>query len=183
DPHFGFEVSQRLAGQLVPLWGMESSTARLLGLISDYKPRILLILGDLVHDDAAVEPAKKLLSAARRYCETIAIAGNHDRKVRGAIDFVESFRTEAFEFCHGHGPRKHSGRIEIIGHFHPAATLRDGAGLHLKFPAFVQESTCWVMPAFSPWSAGVPWVEPGQNRIWLCTPGRILPLEPDEFAA
>jgi len=183
DLHFGFEVSQRLAGQLVPLWGMESSTARLLGLISDYKPRILLILGDLVHDDAAVEPAKKLLSAARRYCETIAIVGNHDRKVRGAIDFVESFRTEAFEFCHGHGPRKHSGRIEIIGHFHPAATLRDGAGLHLKFPAFVQEPTCWVMPAFSPWAAGVPWVEPGQNRIWLCTPGRILPLEPDEFTA
>jgi metallophosphoesterase superfamily enzyme len=182
DLHFGFELSQRLAGQLVPFWGMESSSARLLGLISDYQPRTLVILGDLVHDDAAVDPARKLLSDARKYCETITIAGNHDRKLRGAIDFVESFRTEAFEFCHGDGPRKNSGRIEIIGHFHPAATLRDGAGLHLKFPAFVQESTCWIMPAFSPWAAGTPWMELGQNRIWLCTPERILPLEPDESA-
>src|SRR5438270_13284330 len=40
DLHFGFEVSQRLAGQLVPLWGMESSIARLLGLISDYNARL-----------------------------------------------------------------------------------------------------------------------------------------------
>ena len=183
DLHFGFELSQRLAGQLVPFWGMQSSSARLLGLITDYEPRILVILGDLVHDDAAVEPVKKLLSDTRKYCETITIAGNHDRKLRGAIDFVESFRTEGFEFCHGDGPRKHSDRIEIIGHFHPAATLRDGAGLRLKFPAFVQESTCWVMPAFSPWAAGTPWMEPGPSRIWLCTPERILRLEPDESAA
>ena len=175
DLHFGFELSQRLAGQLIPFWGMESSSARLLGLISDYQPRTLVILGDLVHDDAGVEPARKLLSNARKYCETIAIAGNHDRKLRGAIDFVESFRTAGFEFYHGDGPRKNSGRIEIIGHFHPAATLRDGAGLHLKFPAFVQAPTCWIMPAFSPWAAGTPWTEPVQNRIWVCAPGRILP--------
>ena len=183
DLHFGFELSQRLAGQLVPLWGMESSSGRLLGLISDYQPRTLVILGDLVHDDAAVGPARKLLSEARTFCETIAIAGNHDRKLQGVIDLVESFRTDSFDFCHGDGPRKNSGRIEIIGHFHPAATLRDGAGLHLKFPAFVQAPTCWIMPAFSPWAAGTPWIEPGQNRIWLCTPERILPLEPDESAA
>src|SRR5947207_12322756 len=82
DLHFGFELSQRLAGQLVPFWGMESSSARLQGLITDYEPRILVILGDLVHDDAAVEPVKKLLSDTRKYCETITIAGNHDRKLR-----------------------------------------------------------------------------------------------------
>src|SRR2546423_1126559 len=65
-------------------------------------------------------------------------------------------------------------RIQIIGHFHPAATLHDGAGLRLKFPALVQESGCWILPAFSPWASGTEWIEREQGRIWLCTPNRIL---------
>ena len=33
DLHFGFELSQRLAGRLVPLWGMESIETRLSQLL------------------------------------------------------------------------------------------------------------------------------------------------------
>ncbi|HJY20431.1 MAG TPA: hypothetical protein VJ278_04505, partial [Chthoniobacterales bacterium] len=56
----------------------------------------------------------------------------------------------------------------------PAATLRDGAGLRLKFPALVQQTKCWILPAFSPWAAGTEWEEREPGRIWLCTPQRVL---------
>src|SRR5689334_25145130 len=38
DLHFGFELSQRMAGNLVPLWGMQSIEARLCELLRDYQP-------------------------------------------------------------------------------------------------------------------------------------------------
>jgi len=67
-----------------------------------------------------------------------------------------------------------SARIQIIGHHHPAAIIRDGAGLRLKFPAFIQQERSWILPAFSPWAGGVEWPDDGASRIWLCTPGRVL---------
>ena len=183
DLHFGFELSQRAAGRLVPFWGMESTSARLFGLLADYHPHQLILVGDLVHDHTATEPLRHLLARAGEQCQIIGIAGNHDRKLRSRIELRDSFTAGEFEFHHGDCERRRSGRIEIIGHFHPAASLHDGAGLRLKFPAFVQESDCWILPAFSPWAAGSEWTGEEQSRIWLCTPQRILRLDVNESAA
>jgi DNA ligase-associated metallophosphoesterase len=183
DLHFGFELSQRAAGRLVPFWGMQSASARLLQLIAEYLPQRLILVGDLVHDQTAAEPLRRLLARVSESCQVVAIAGNHDRKLRGVLDLVDSFATADFEFHHGDCTREASRRIQIIGHFHPAATLRDGAGLHLKFPAFVQEQDCWILPAFSPWAAGTEWTPGEGSCVWLCTPQRILSLAANQSAA
>ncbi len=175
DLHYGFELSQRAAGRLVPMWGMGSASARLLSLVAEYRPRQLILVGDLVHDNTATTALRELFSRVKGCCEIIAIAGNHDRTLRRFIELRDSFVTGGFEFRHGDCENTYSQRTQIIGHFHPAATLRDGAGLRLKFPAFVQEGDCWILPAFSPWSAGTEWREREQGRVWICTPQRILP--------
>ena len=173
DLHFGYELSQRVAGRLVPFWGMESIETRLRQLVCDYNPATLILLGDLVHDKAAAHEFFSLVTRLREQYKVILIAGNHDAQIK-RTDLRDSFATDRFEFHHGDCERERNGRIQIIGHFHPAATLYDGAGLRLKFPALVQESSCWILPAFSPWAAGVEWTEHEQSRIWLCTPHRIL---------
>jgi hypothetical protein len=71
----------------------------------------------------------------------------------------------------------------VIGHHHPSATVRDGAGLRLKLPAFVQQGRCWILPAFSPWASGTTWQADAESRIWLCTPKRILLIPHSEPAA
>src|SRR6187401_3006888 len=81
DLHFGYELSQRAAGRLMPLWGMTSIEVRLADLLDEYQPRQLIILGDLVHDAASARPAKELIARLRQRCEVIALAGNHDRHV------------------------------------------------------------------------------------------------------
>src|SRR3954454_1973556 len=50
DVHFGYELSQRAAGRLVPLWGMATISHRLEALVNEYKPQRLIILGDLSLD-------------------------------------------------------------------------------------------------------------------------------------
>ena len=178
DLHFGYELSQRAAGRLMPLWGMTSIEARLDQLLADYSPRQLLIVGDLVHDRASASAAADLLARLRTRCEVVALAGNHDRHVAHAIAFEPRWETPEFIFQHGHCEADPApGRIQIIGHHHPAAHLTDGAGLRLKLPAFVQQESCWILPAFSPWAGGVTWPDDGESRIWLCTPRRILRVD------
>jgi metallophosphoesterase superfamily enzyme len=182
DLHFGYELSQRVAGRLVPLWGMESIETRLCQLMRDYEPTTLILLGDLVHDKAAAAEFFSLVTRLRGQCEVVLLAGNHDAQIKRQtsklkhfnIDLRDFFATDRFEFHHGNCERKQNDRIQIVGHFHPAATLHDGAGLRLRFPALVQESGCWILPAFSPWAAGTEWPKREQSYIWLCTPHRIL---------
>jgi DNA ligase-associated metallophosphoesterase len=183
DVHFGYELSQRAAGRLVPLWGMTTISDRLEALVSEYKPERLIILGDLVHDKTAAREAAGLLRGFGGRCEVVVVAGNHDRKLRGQIEMVDSLETEQFYFHHGHCAAEIAERIQIIGHHHPAAVISDGAGLRLKCPAFVQQSRCWIMPAFSPWAAGTRWASDESSRVWLCTPERVFALPDKEAAA
>ena len=182
DVHFGYELSQRAAGGLFPMWGMDSVEARLRALLEDYRPARLIIAGDFVHDRTARIPALALLErlrAAGGGCEVVFVAGNHDRSAFTAGETCPAFATDRFYFHHGDGPSPSAvvcgGRTEIIGHHHPAATLRDGAGLALKLPAFVQTASRWVLPAFSPWAAGGGGRFGPGARKWLCSPKRILP--------
>src|SRR6266446_7654327 len=93
DLHFGYELSQRAAGCLVPLWGMTSIEERLAQLLDEYQPRQLIIVGDLVHDKASLAEAVELLSRLRERCEVIALAGNHDRQVARKIEFTAQWET------------------------------------------------------------------------------------------
>lgn len=178
DLHFGFELSQRAAGNLFPFWGMQTIEQRLHELLEEYEPQRLLLLGDLVHDRAAAAELSRFVAALRERCEVILIAGNHDRQLRKAhVDLVQSWQSDSFLFHHGDCPNESRECIQIIGHHHPAGVVSDGAGLRLKLPAFVQQENCWIMPAFSPWSGGVIWPnDDDQTRVWLCSPERILEI-------
>jgi DNA ligase-associated metallophosphoesterase len=182
DLHFGYELSQRAAGRLMPMWGMDSIEDRLKKLISDYAPRQLVIVGDIVHDRAAAAEAARLIERLASVTEPIVLAGNHDRQIVGRLDLRESWETDGFYFHHGHCAADAGERVQVIGHHHPAGVVRDGAGLRLKLPAFVQQGKCWILPAFSPWAAGAAWEADAESRIWLCAPNRILRVPQVEAA-
>src|SRR5215211_3286548 len=183
DLHFGYELSQRAAGRLVPMWGMASVEERLKTLVIEYRPRHLVIVGDLVHDRAAAGEIAGLVERLATWCEPVLLAGNHDRQLVGALPLRQDWRPDGFHFHHGHCLSESDGAIQIIGHHHPAGTVTDGAGLRLKLPAFVQQDHCWILPAFSPWAAGGAWPADARSRMWLCTPKRILQLPGVEAAA
>ncbi|MDQ2918311.1 MAG: metallophosphoesterase [Verrucomicrobiota bacterium] len=183
DLHFGYELSQRAAGRLVPLWGMTSVEERLEELLTEYRPRNLIIVGDIIHDRSAAPEAAQLIKRLSAVCEPIVLSGNHDRQLGRAIELRESWRCDGFYFHHGHCAAEISDAIQIIGHHHPAGTITDGAGLRLKLPAFVQQQDCWILPAFSPWAAGTAWEAKLESRMWLCTPKRTLRLPLIEAAA
>jgi metallophosphoesterase superfamily enzyme len=165
------------------MWGMTSVEDRLEQLLADYRPRHLVIVGDIVHDRAAATEARELIQHLAAFCEPIVLAGNHDRELAATLPLQDCWQTKGFYFHHGHCAAEVTDAVQIIGHHHPAGSITDGAGLRLKLPALVQRSNCWILPAFSPWAAGASWEADAQSHMWLCTPTRILRIPPIEAAA
>src|SRR5256885_14964348 len=90
DLHFGYELSQRAAGRLVPMWGMATISERLTELVNEYAPRRLIILGDLVHDKTAGREAAELLRDLPVRCEVGGGGGEHHPRLRGHREVVDS---------------------------------------------------------------------------------------------
>ena len=89
---------------------------------------------------ASAAAASELLARLGQRCAVIVLAGNHDRHVERTIELVDRWETPGSSFITGIAPPEVTDRIQIIGHHHPAATIRDGAGLRLKFPALSSKS-------------------------------------------
>ncbi|MEM1297334.1 MAG: metallophosphoesterase [Verrucomicrobiota bacterium] len=186
DLHFGYEIEFRRAGGLFPMVGMEKIEERLTSLIEDYEPERVFLAGDLVHGRAS---NREMAAFCRRMGklgpQLTFLAGNHDRgAITTKLDFEDFVRTDGFYIHHGHLPSAaHEDEIEVVGHHHPAITLRDGAGLKIKLPSLIQEShdsrgERWILPAFSPWAGGTTWKDhPScETRRWACSPQRVFEI-------
>ena len=174
DLHWGFAVSHRIQGNLVPLWGDEEIAARLRSLISDYRPLEILWLGDSLHTLAGKVPAERFLAEPETPPTTI-LSGNHDRRWAGATH--PSVVRGGYFFHHGDRTMEvAAGLTEVIGHFHPAVAWWDGAGGNIKIPALIEGPARLILPAFSPWAAGTPWngVLGPDESIWAVSARRVF---------
>jgi putative SbcD/Mre11-related phosphoesterase len=155
DLHWGYAVSHRARGNLLPAWGDAEIAARLRSLIDDYQPREMIWLGDSLHTLEGRQTADEFLRTTS--LPITLVSGNHDARW-ARIGGVTSLQRENFLLHHGDRVEEiPPGATEIVGHFHPALAWSDSAGTSLKVPALVVSERRLVLPAFSPWSAGSPW--------------------------
>lgn len=176
DLHWGYAVSHRARGNLLPIWGDEEIAARLRSLLADYQPAEMLWLGDSLHALAGRAAAEVFLTDPL-LPPTSVLAGNHD--VRWSHAREASLQREGFFFHHGNADLVvPPDCVEIVGHHHPAATWDDGAGGRLKLPALVEGPRRLILPAFSPWAAGTPWnaLRRPDETLWAIASQRIFKL-------
>ncbi|MEO7932081.1 MAG: metallophosphoesterase [Chthoniobacterales bacterium] len=175
DLHYGYELSLRASGALFPDLGMGHIEQNVASLVTDYRPEVVLFLGDLVHTPAATAAFKQWLATlAESIPQLILIRGNHDRRLK-TFPLHDHWRSGSQLFHHGHESIETKlGDIVFSGHLHPAHFVSDQAGFHQNLPALCRTSGGWILPAFSPWAAGgVPidveildrWVS-NQKKIW-----------------
>lgn len=194
DIHYGFELNRaRNHGALLPQWGMAATEQRLLALLDSYKPKTLILNGDVMDGGGSVRETEQLLRRLRDcVSELVLVEGNHDRPaLKRGEKFVPVYEVGDYLFHHGHRFAKtvqalgeHPAKVHICGHEHPALHLNDGAGLRLKMPALVQDSLKsrpevqhWILPAFSPWAGGARYESINERlATWGCSEERILPM-------
>lgn len=193
DVHYGFELNRaRNHGALLPQWGMAATEQRLMELLDHYKPRTLIINGDVMDGGGSVREAERFIHRLRDcVAELVLVEGNHDRPaLKREERFVSWHVAGDLLFHHGHKFGRvlreledHPARVHVCGHEHPALQINDGAGLKLKLPALVQDQLQskpnvqhWILPAFSPWAGGARYESPNQRlATWGCADGRVLP--------
>jgi metallophosphoesterase superfamily enzyme len=187
DLHWGYAVSHRAAGNLLPVWGDDEIARRLLGLLADYEPREMVWLGDSLHTLAGQEAAESFLRTKTLGIAVTIVSGNHDKRWL-ATSQADGTRHEIkqnavrgnFFFHHGDCTLPvPAGSIEVIGHHHPALSWSDGAGTRVKIPALISSPRRIILPAFSPWAAGTPWNDrlEAQETLWAVAPSRIFAVK------
>jgi uncharacterized protein len=177
DIHYGYEISQRENGWLIPIWGMQQIETRLKSLIEEYQPTRVIVVGDIVHSSVARKEAEHFIEGLRKLGpELLLIRGNHDRGLRN-IPLMDEFRLGRFQFRHGHQMAEQDpGSIAVEGHVHPTWRFSDGSGTRLRAPALIQMATRIILPAFSPWAAGVRLSCEEEYRLWVCARSKVFPV-------
>jgi DNA ligase-associated metallophosphoesterase len=173
DLHLGYAWAHREQGNLLPVGTAEDTLDRLQALATEYAPREIIVLGDVIH--AAVKEDTVLTELRRLHAlgaPVRLIAGNHDSQLapmlhRAGIDAVLLREITLAENLLLHGDlgsetmaearclsiAERGGRV-ILGHEHPAITLSDGVATSVHCPCFLVGDDVLALPAFSPWSAG-----------------------------
>jgi putative SbcD/Mre11-related phosphoesterase len=152
DLHIGWEMSLSKKGIHVP-----TQTPKLLdkltNLISTYKPKKLLILGDVKHTVATAEIGEwqdipEFFNELKKQTkEILIIRGNHDGNLEPLLSEnikmlpATGVTIDDVGFFHGHrwpSPSLLECKTLVMGHVHPVVAFRDPAGFRITKQVWVK---------------------------------------------
>jgi putative SbcD/Mre11-related phosphoesterase len=163
DVHLGYGWALRRRGQLGPVidGGVRE---RLEAVVEELKPERLIFLGDLVHAPRPAPPEREMVEATlkglQERAELTLVTGNHDRGFGDdygelGLRLLPLWESDELVAVHGDGDIPETAKLMAIGHYHPALGIRDHAGVKQKAPLFLASARLFVLPAFSPFAAGI----------------------------
>ncbi len=160
DVHIGLEAMMQRTGVYIPSL-LRDVIDSIRGLLERENAGRLVIAGDLKHSFAPMfrerlelkEFVDKIKGSVD---DIILVRGNHDIEIGWleyeGVHITNCLRLHGWTVVHGHRPSEL--RRLVIGHEHPAVTLRDEVGASVKMRAFLVDEGLVVLPAFSPWAYG-----------------------------
>ncbi len=160
DLHFGKTGHFRKSGIGVPQSLFKEDLQRLFSLIQFFKPRQLIIVGDMFHSHE-----NKEMDLFKRWRNDISsvgiqlIKGNHDilasdfYQSAGISVIPSSMEMEGFSFVHDpyltiNGELK-TVAYSFSGHIHPGIHIRTGSRQSMSFPCYYFGEKYAILPAFS----------------------------------
>ncbi|MBS3113067.1 metallophosphoesterase [Candidatus Woesearchaeota archaeon] len=136
DFHIGYEEALNKQGIFMPMFQFGDTIKRIIPILEKVKPEIIIINGDLKHEfgiisDTEWKQTLKLLELFQNHSKNVVlIKGNHDKilepiaKKKG-LEITDHYIVKDCYICHGDAiPKKVEQKTIIIGHEHPAITLR-----------------------------------------------------------
>ena len=138
DLHIGYEEALHRKGILVPRFQLEQIMNKLKAILEKTKPAKIIINGDLKHEFGKVlrqewkEVLELLDFLLQNISEVIIIKGNHDPIIQPIADkkgiaVVEQYEVGDSLIVHGDELVETNAKRIIIGHEHPAITIREGS--------------------------------------------------------
>ncbi len=173
DLHLGYEAELHSKGVLVPRRQYKETIAVLRKIIESAKlVKTIVLNGDLKHSFGRISSQEwndilRLIDELRMHCsQVVVVKGNHDAVIASVLAkkeviAVDEFRVEDTLVLHGDElPTAHqikTTKIIIIGHDHPAITLRHKSTSH-KYKCYLRGAytrrTLIVQPSTFPLVVG-----------------------------
>jgi uncharacterized protein len=164
DLHIGLETELGASGLALPRFQLESIKRHLAPLLTALRPKTIIINGDLKHGFGELKEWKEaleLVGSLQKVAKVLIVEGNHDRgldnfKAKAGLEVSDHAIIDNVYICHGdalhHNKEIKGARAIIIGHEHPAISVRDGARSEL-FKTFLvgeyERRPLIVMPSYS----------------------------------
>jgi DNA ligase-associated metallophosphoesterase len=179
DLHLGKAETFQAHGIPLPSDGDAGTLNVLLALAHRWRPRRVVVLGDLIHARLGItaELRQKLAAPPELLgCPLQLIGGNHERG-----SWLEGLPQEPSQTAGplwlSHEPEPRDGLLNLCGHLHPVALLGE-RGDRLRLPCFAYDERTdrLALPSFGQLTGGHP-CPPGEER-WLVAEGCVLPCAP-----
>ncbi|MBM3374652.1 MAG: ligase-associated DNA damage response endonuclease PdeM [Betaproteobacteria bacterium] len=202
DLHLGKSTSFRRAGLGVPEGSDQETLMHLSAVLGQYRPRCLVVLGDLVHDVQSLTPRlQEQLAALRSQHSDMPwhlVMGNHDRKASEALraHWAPLLRLTVFQdhwqevpgFLGVHSPQDLTDarggtdlpqRVWLIaGHLHPSVLVAGGARQRLRLRCFAYRAGQWLLPAFGAFTGSFRLQPKDYDAVYPVADGRVFCLKP-----
>ncbi|WP_298389887.1 ligase-associated DNA damage response endonuclease PdeM [Hydrotalea sp.] len=188
DMHIGKTGHFKQNGIPMPEALFKEDMNRLLHCISEFNPKALLIVGDLLHKKNNEEVAHFLKRKSEfTHIPFHLVKGNHDVLPKhwytdaGIVLHPEWIYKAPFLFLHdititGTIPEKHSDAYTITGHIHPGVRLKISGKQHIHLPCFYFGKQHAILPAFSNFT-GIAVVKPGKkDKVFAIAKHQIIPV-------
>jgi DNA ligase-associated metallophosphoesterase len=157
DLHFEKGSCFASNGQFLPPYDTRETLAALWDVVSRFRPRAVIALGDSFHDvggpDRLGDAERASLQEAQSGREWIWVTGNHDHTLPPHIGGTILDEMELGPLILRHQPTEGAGN-EIAGHLHPVGkVVMRGRGVRRR--CFVTDGSRCVMPAFGAYAGGL----------------------------
>ncbi len=185
DLHFGKSGHFRKSGIGIPQNIYKEDLQRLFSQIQFFKPKTILITGDMFHSSANkeldffVKWRKDIPNA-----HFILIRGNHDIL---PINFYQDASIKVFEeklsinpFCFTHDINSNCADEKLFtfsGHIHPGVKMKGAANQSLMLPCFYFGKKHAVLPAFSAFT-GLAKIKPaGADNVFVIAGDEVMKIQ------
>ena len=189
DIHIGKTGHFRKHGIAVPQDIYKEDMQRLFTAIQYFKPKQLVIVGDLFHSHA-----NKELNLFTRWrndfaaVDFILVKGNHDILpqnwyLENNIKVVDCLELNGILLMHDKECEpdntidKNGIKAMISGHVHPAVTLRSGPRQEVRLPCFYFNGKQCILPAFSHFTGTFSVKPQKQDAVFVITSNEIMRLQ------
>ena len=175
DLHLGKAETFQAHGIPLPSDGDATTLNALLTLAAQQQPKLVVVLGDLIHSRLGLtgELRAKLAALPELLgCPLKLIGGNHERG-----SWIAGLPQEPSQslgpWWLSHEPQRRAGRLNLCGHLHPVAVVGRGNN-RLRLPCFSysRQSERLALPAFGALTGGEPM--PATEQHWLIADGAVL---------
>jgi hypothetical protein len=158
DLHLEKGSAYAARGQMLPPYDTRETLARLTVEAARLRPRIVVLLGDTLHDRNAEERLDaedaRALGALAAVAELIWIVGNHDADGPKRLPGRSAASLTLVGLTLTHEPAAGPRWGEVAGHLHPCAKVKArGGGIRRR--CFVSDGERLVMPAFGAFAGGL----------------------------